>query len=107
MVVVVFLGWFRDRLQKSLDRTFYREKYRLDKAVRQLGAAVDRLKQNGPAGVRIAATGRDGLVDVATAAREARDRISQGRRAAGVFGPYAEGRRAGKKSVQTQLSLPF
>ena len=32
------------------------------------GAAVDRLKQNGPAGVRIAANGRDGLVDVATAA---------------------------------------
>jgi transcriptional regulator with GAF, ATPase, and Fis domain len=43
MVIVVFLGWFRDRFQKSLDRTFYREKYRLDKAVRQLGAAVDRL----------------------------------------------------------------
>jgi transcriptional regulator with GAF, ATPase, and Fis domain len=43
MVIVVFLGWFRDRFQKSLDRNFYREKYRLDKAVRQLGAAVDRL----------------------------------------------------------------
>ena len=43
MVIVVFLGWFRDRFQKSLDRSFYREKYRLDKAVRQLGAAVDRL----------------------------------------------------------------
>src|SRR5690606_34778676 len=43
MAIVVILGWFRDRFQKSLDRTFYREKYRLDKAVRQLGAAVDRL----------------------------------------------------------------
>jgi len=32
------------------------------------GAAVDRLKQSGLAGVRIAASGRDGLVDVATAA---------------------------------------
>lgn len=43
MVIVVALGWIRDRFQKSLDRNFFREKYRLDKAVRQLGAAVDRL----------------------------------------------------------------
>ena len=43
MTIVIFLGWIRDRFQKSLDRSFYREKYRLDKAVRQLGAAVDRL----------------------------------------------------------------
>jgi transcriptional regulator with GAF, ATPase, and Fis domain len=43
MVLVVVLGWIRDRFQRSLDRSFYREKYRLDKAVRQLGAAVDRL----------------------------------------------------------------
>jgi len=43
MVLVIVLGWIRDRFQRSLDRSFYREKYRLDKAVRQLGAAVDRL----------------------------------------------------------------
>ncbi len=43
MAIVVCLGWIRDRFQKSLDRSFYREKYRLDKAVRQLGAAVERL----------------------------------------------------------------
>ncbi|MBN8625901.1 MAG: sigma 54-interacting transcriptional regulator [Planctomycetes bacterium] len=43
MATVVCLGWIRDRFQKSLDRSFYREKYRLDKAVRQLGAAVERL----------------------------------------------------------------
>ena len=43
MVIVVCFGWIRDRFQKSLDRSFYREKYRLDKAVRQLGAAVERL----------------------------------------------------------------
>ena len=43
MTIVIFLSLIRDRFQKSLDRSFYREKYRLDKAVRQLGAAVDRL----------------------------------------------------------------
>ena len=43
MVVVVFLGWARDRFQKALDRRFYREKYRLDKAIRRLSEAVDRL----------------------------------------------------------------
>jgi DNA-binding NtrC family response regulator len=43
MLVVIFLGWIRDRFQRALDRRFYREKYRLDKAVRQLSEAVDRL----------------------------------------------------------------
>jgi len=43
MLVVVLLGSIRDRFQRALDRRFYRERYQLDKAMRRLGDAVDRL----------------------------------------------------------------
>jgi transcriptional regulator with GAF, ATPase, and Fis domain len=43
MLVVVFLGWVRDRIQRALDRRFHREKHRLDRALRLLGEAVDQL----------------------------------------------------------------
>ncbi|MBI2823877.1 MAG: sigma 54-interacting transcriptional regulator [Planctomycetia bacterium] len=43
MLVVILLGWVRDRFQKALDRRFYREKYGLDKAMRRLSEAVDQL----------------------------------------------------------------
>ena len=43
MLVVIFLGWIRDRIQHALDKRFYREKYRLDKAMQLLGEAFDNL----------------------------------------------------------------
>jgi transcriptional regulator with GAF, ATPase, and Fis domain len=43
MLVVVSLGWIRDRLQRAIDRRFYREKYQLDQAVRRLSDAVEQL----------------------------------------------------------------
>lgn len=43
MLIVVVLGWIRDRFQKALDRRFFHEKYQLDKAMRRLSKAVDQL----------------------------------------------------------------
>lgn len=43
MTMVAVLGWLRVRLQTSVDRRFLRQKYQLDKALRRLAAAVDRL----------------------------------------------------------------
>jgi len=43
MLVVVVLGWVLRRFQRALDRRFARDRYQLDKAMRQLGEAVDEL----------------------------------------------------------------
>ena len=42
-LIVVVLGWARDRFQRALDRRFFREKYQLDSALKRLSKAVDRL----------------------------------------------------------------
>ena len=43
MTMVAVFGWLRVRLQTAVDRRFLRQKYQLDKALRRLAAAVDRL----------------------------------------------------------------
>ncbi|MEZ6064780.1 MAG: sigma 54-interacting transcriptional regulator [Planctomycetaceae bacterium] len=37
---VVFLVWFRDRVQRGIDREFFREKYRLNRTLRRVNQAV-------------------------------------------------------------------
>jgi len=39
-LAVMLLVWLRDRLQRGVDREFFREKYRLDKSIRGLNQAV-------------------------------------------------------------------
>ena len=43
MLVVVVLGWVRQRFQRALDHRFARERYQLDVAMQRLGEAVDAL----------------------------------------------------------------
>ncbi|MEK6238535.1 MAG: GAF domain-containing protein, partial [Planctomycetales bacterium] len=43
MLLQVLLGFWGDRLQKTNELRFHREKYQLDKAMRRLGHAVDQL----------------------------------------------------------------
>ena len=43
MVLQVLMGFWGDRIQKSSELRFYREKYQLDKAMRRLGRAVEQL----------------------------------------------------------------
>jgi DNA-binding NtrC family response regulator len=37
---ILVMGWVRDRLQQSIDRRFFREKYPLDKALQRINRAV-------------------------------------------------------------------
>jgi transcriptional regulator with GAF, ATPase, and Fis domain len=59
MLVVVSLGWIRDRLQRAIDRRFYREKYQLDQAVRRLSAAVEQLVEPAQLARQLAQSVRD------------------------------------------------
>ena len=43
MLAVILLIWLRDSWQKFIDRRFFREKYRLDKALQRMNQAVGRL----------------------------------------------------------------
>ncbi|QDU41771.1 Transcriptional regulatory protein ZraR [Symmachiella dynata] len=43
LVAVILLGWIRDRVQQTLDRSFYREKYQLDKVMQGMNQAVAHL----------------------------------------------------------------
>ena len=43
LVSVILLGWIRDRVQQTLDRRFYREKYQLDKVMQGMNQAVAHL----------------------------------------------------------------
>ena len=40
LLAIVVLFWLRDRLQRLIDRRFFREKYQLDKALQQMNRAV-------------------------------------------------------------------
>ncbi|REJ91446.1 MAG: AAA family ATPase [Planctomycetota bacterium] len=42
-VGVMALGWLRDRLQRAIDRWFFREKYSLDRALQRMNRAVSSL----------------------------------------------------------------
>ena len=43
MLAAILLIWLRDSWQKFVDRRFFREKYRLDKALQRMNQAVGRL----------------------------------------------------------------
>ncbi len=40
---ILALGWLRDRVQEALDRRFFREKYRLDRAMQQMNTVVTKV----------------------------------------------------------------
>lgn len=40
LLAIVVLFWFRDRLQRLIDRRFFREKYQLDKALQRMNRAA-------------------------------------------------------------------
>jgi transcriptional regulator with GAF, ATPase, and Fis domain len=42
---VVLLLWLRDRIQQTIDRKFFREKYQLDKALRRMNRAVSQIAE--------------------------------------------------------------
>jgi len=58
---VVVLTWSRDRLQQSIDRRFYREKYQLDKALQRVNRALDRLEDRHALGLRMLTSCREVL----------------------------------------------
>ncbi len=46
-LAVMMLLWLRDRLQRGIDREFFREKYQLDKALQRMNQAVSGLLDRG------------------------------------------------------------
>ncbi|MDA0283230.1 MAG: sigma 54-interacting transcriptional regulator [Planctomycetota bacterium] len=59
--LVVVLTWSRDRLQRSIDRRFYREKYQLDRALQRVNRAMDQLEDRHSLGQRMLASCREVL----------------------------------------------
>lgn len=59
--LVVVLTWSRDRLQQSIDRQFYREKYQLDRALQRVNRAMDQLEDRHSLGLRMLASCREVL----------------------------------------------
>jgi transcriptional regulator with GAF, ATPase, and Fis domain len=43
LVLLLVLDWLRSRVNRALDRTFYREKYRLDRTLRRMSLAIEKL----------------------------------------------------------------
>ena len=39
-VIILAMGWVKDRVQSAIDRRFFREKYRLDRAMHQMNSVV-------------------------------------------------------------------
>ena len=58
---VVILSWSRDRLQQTIDRRFYREKYQLDKALQRVNRAADNLVNRHTLGQQMLGSCRDVL----------------------------------------------
>jgi transcriptional regulator with GAF, ATPase, and Fis domain len=58
---VVVLTWSRDRLQQSIDRRFYREKYQLDKALQRVSRAINRMEDRETLGQRMLGSCREFL----------------------------------------------
>lgn len=58
---VVILSWSRDRLQQTIDRRFYREKYQLDKALQRVNRAADNLVTRHSLGQQMLDSCRDVL----------------------------------------------
>lgn len=59
--LVVVLTWSRDRLQKGVDRRFYREKYQLDRALQRVNRAMDQLEDRHSLGQRMLSSCREVL----------------------------------------------
>ena len=58
---VVFLSWGRARIQQTIDRRFYREKYQLDKALQRVNRSVESLVDRQTLGQRMLASCHDVL----------------------------------------------
>lgn len=58
---VVFLSWSRGRIQQTIDRRFYREKYQLDKALQRVNRSLDSLVDRHTLGQRMLVSCRDVL----------------------------------------------
>jgi transcriptional regulator with GAF, ATPase, and Fis domain len=58
---VVFLSWSRARIQQTIDRRFYREKYQLDKAMQRVNRSLDSLVDRRTLGQRMLASCHDVL----------------------------------------------
>jgi transcriptional regulator with GAF, ATPase, and Fis domain len=58
---VVFLSWSRSRIQQTIDRRFYREKYQLDKALQRVNRSLDSLVDRHTLGQGMLASCRDVL----------------------------------------------
>jgi len=61
LISVILLGWVRDRVQETLDRRFYREKYQLDKVLQGLNRAVGHLVDPATLGGQMLASCHDVL----------------------------------------------
>lgn len=61
LVSVILLGWIRDRVQTTLDRRFYREKYQLDKVLKGMNQAVAHLVDPATLGRQMLESCRDVL----------------------------------------------
>jgi len=61
IVSITLLLWLRDRFQRIIDQRFFREKYQLDRALRQMNRAVGRLADPESLGEMMLASCRDVL----------------------------------------------
>lgn len=62
MVAVILFGWLRDRVQRLIDRRFYREKYQLDKALQQMNQMAGELLEPSAVAERMLGSCRDVLM---------------------------------------------
>ncbi|MGD9646198.1 MAG: sigma 54-interacting transcriptional regulator [Pirellulales bacterium] len=76
MMMVGLIGWLRVRLQTNVDRRFLRQKYQLDKALRRLAAAVDRLVEADQLAGQMLQAARD-CVGAQRGAVYLRDKVAQ------------------------------
>ncbi|HID21222.1 MAG TPA: AAA family ATPase, partial [Planctomycetaceae bacterium] len=60
-LVVVILLWLRDRVQRTVDRRFYREKYQLDKALQKINRAIGHFADRQSLAQRMIGSCRDVL----------------------------------------------
>jgi len=95
-LLAIGLGFLRNRLQKALDRRFYREKYQLDKAMQRMSEALSRVEEPSTSAERLLST----IVEVVGASNGAiylrQGRLRQGHPpqmalAARAGGNYREG----------------
>jgi transcriptional regulator with GAF, ATPase, and Fis domain len=59
VVAVLLLNWCRDRLQRLIDRKFFREKFQLDKALQRMNHAADGMGDPSALAQRMLASCRD------------------------------------------------